>query len=52
MAVKWFTKKIMELDKQLSDVENQMNQKCLEIPYFRNLLEIFEISESTREKPR
>ena len=52
MAVKWFAKKIMELDKQLSDVENQMNQKCLEIPYSRNLLEIFEIGESTREKPR
>ena len=39
-AVKWFVEKIMELDEQLSDIENQLHQKCLEIPHAKNILEI------------
>lgn len=45
-AVKWFVEKIMELDKQLSDIENQLNQKCLEIPHAKNILEISGIGEN------
>lgn len=36
----------MELDKQLSDIENQLNQKCLEIPHAKNILEISGIGEN------
>lgn len=46
-AVKWFVKKIMELDEQLSEIENQINQKCLEIPHAGNILEISGIGENT-----
>ena len=45
-AVKWFVDKIMELDEQLSDIENQLNQKCLEIPHAKNILEISGIGEN------
>lgn len=47
IAVKWFVEKITELDKQLSDIENQMNQKCLEIPHAGNILKISGIGENT-----
>ena len=30
-AVKWFVSRIIELDEQLSDIENQLNQRCNEI---------------------
>lgn len=40
MAVKWFAEKIEELTEQLSEIESQLSQKCLEIPYAENLLEI------------
>lgn len=46
-AVKWFVKKIKELDEQLAEVENQMNQKCLEIPNAGKILEISGIGENT-----
>jgi transposase len=46
-AVKWFVEKIMELDEQLSDIENHMNQKCQEIPYAGNILEISGVGENT-----
>ena len=39
-AVKWFVEKIMEIDEQLSDIENRINQKCQEIPHAENVLEI------------
>lgn len=45
-AVKWFAEKIMESDEQLSDIEKQMNEKCLEIPYAENILEISGIGEN------
>lgn len=45
-AVKWFVEKIMELDEQLSDIENQLHQKCLEIPHSKNILEISGIGEN------
>lgn len=45
-AVKWFVEKIMELDEQLSEIEHQINQKCLEIPHAGNILEISGIGEN------
>lgn len=30
-AVKWFVEKIIELDGQLSEIENRINQKCQQI---------------------
>ena len=47
IAVKWFVEKIMELDKKLSDIENQLKEKCQEIPYAKNILEISGIGENT-----
>ena len=46
-AVKWFVEKIMELDEQLSDIENRINQKCQQIPHAKNILEIAGIGENT-----
>ncbi len=45
-AVKWFVERIIELDGQLSDTENQLNQKCLQIPYAENILELSGIGEN------
>lgn len=45
IAVKWFVECVMELDKQLSDIEEQLNQKCREIPYAANILEISGVGE-------
>lgn len=45
MAVKWFVEEITEIDRQLLDIEKQMKQKCMEIPYAENLLEISGIGE-------
>lgn len=39
-AVKWFAEQILKLDRRLSDIEEQLNQKCREIPYATNILEI------------
>lgn len=47
IAVKWFVERIIELDGQLSEIEGQMNQKCQEIPYAENILEISGIGENT-----
>lgn len=38
--------RIIELDGQLSDIENQLNQKCMEIPHAENILAISGIGES------
>ncbi|MGL5254162.1 MAG: IS110 family transposase [Brevinema sp.] len=45
-AVKWFVEKIMELDEQLSDIQNQINEKCQKIPHAENALEILGIGEN------
>lgn len=45
-AVKWFVQKIMELDAELAVIEKQINQKCQEIPYASNILEISGIGEN------
>jgi transposase len=45
-AVKWFVKKIIELEEQLAEVEKQMEQKCLEIPHAEKILEISGIGEN------
>lgn len=45
-AVKGFVSWIIELDEQLSDIESQLNQRCMEIPYTKNILEISEIGEN------
>ena len=45
MAVKWFVEEITEIDRRLLDIEKQMNQKCMEIPCAKNLLEISGIGE-------
>ena len=46
-AVKWFVQKIMELDVELAVIENQINQKCQQIPHTGNVLEISGIGENT-----
>ena len=39
-AVRWFAEKIMELDEELTEIENRLNEKCQEIPHAENILEI------------
>jgi len=46
-AVKWFVKKVIEIDEQLSEIENQMEEKCLKIPHTGKILEISGIGENT-----
>ncbi len=46
-AVKWFVNRIIELDEQLSAIEEQLNQKCMEIPNAKNILAISGIGETT-----
>ncbi|MBO5069826.1 MAG: IS110 family transposase [Roseburia sp.] len=46
-AVKWFVEKIMELDAELAVIENEINQKCREIPHTGNILEISGIGKNT-----
>lgn len=45
-AVKWFVSQIIVLDEQLSDIEKQLNQRCKEIPYVKNILAISGIGEN------
>ena len=45
-AVKWFVSRIIELDEQLSEIENQLNQRCMEIPHAKNILAISGIGEN------
>ena len=45
-AVKWFVNQIIELDEQLSDIEKQLNQKCMEIPHAEKILAISGIGEN------
>lgn len=46
-AVKWFVERILELDAELADIEIRINQKCQEIPYAGNILEISGIGGNT-----
>lgn len=46
-AVQWFVNRIIELDEMLSKVESQLKQKCMEIPYAKNILAIAGIGENT-----
>ena len=46
-AARWFAEKIMELDKQLADIEEQLRQKCSQIPHAEKILEISGIGENT-----
>lgn len=46
-AVKWFAQKITELNIELAAIEEQINQKCQEIPHTGNILEISGIGENT-----
>lgn len=45
--MKWFVEKILELDAELAEIENQISRKCKEIPYAGNILKISEIGENT-----
>lgn len=45
-AVKWFVEKIRELDEQLSEIENEISQKCQKIPHAEKILEISGIGEN------
>ena len=47
MAVKWFVEKILELDGQLAGLEDQINQKCQEIPHADKIQEISGIGVTT-----
>lgn len=46
-AVKWFARKIQELDAELAGIEEQLSRKCGEIPHAGNILEISGIGENT-----
>ena len=46
-VVKWFVNRILELDEQISDIEDQLNKKCMEIPHAENILAISGIGENT-----
>ena len=46
-AVKWFVVQIQALEAELAMIEEQINQKCQEIPHAENILEISGIGENT-----
>jgi transposase len=45
-AVKWFVKEIIKLDEKLSWIEEQLNQKCMQIPNAMKLLDISGVGET------
>ena len=45
-VVEWYVQKILELDAELAVIEEQINQKCQEIPHADNILEISGIGEN------
>ena len=45
-AVKWFAEGIVELDHQLKEIESILRQRCREIPYAENILEIAGVGET------
>ena len=46
-AARWFAEKIMELYKQIADIEGLLMQKCSQIPHAEKILEISGIGENT-----
>ena len=47
MEVKWLVEKITEMDGKLSEVEDLLKQKCMELPHAKNILSIPGIAENT-----
>ena len=45
-AVRWFTQQITEIQKELSKIEDELHQKCHEIPNVENVLEIEGLGEN------
>ena len=45
-AVKWYAEQILKLDEQLAVVESTLHEKCREIPYAENILEIKGVGEN------
>ena len=45
-VVEWYVQKILELDAELAVIEEQINQKCQEIPHADKILEISGIGEN------
>ena len=45
-AVKWFAEEILKLDEQLAQIESVLHEKCMEIPYAENILEINGVGEN------
>lgn len=37
-AVKWFVNRIIKVDEPLSDIVNQLDERCMEIPHVKNML--------------
>ena len=45
-AVKWYAGEVEQLTEKLTEIEEQLNQKCKEIPHTENILEIPGIGEN------
>ncbi len=45
-AIKWFVGEILLLDRQLAEIESRLHEKCREIPYAENILEISGVGEN------
>ena len=45
-AVKWYAEQILKLDEQLAVIESTLHEKCREIPYAENILEIRGVGEN------
>lgn len=45
-AIKWFVGEILRLNRQLAEIENRLHEKCREIPYAENILEISGVGEN------
>lgn len=45
-AVKWYAEQIMKLDEQLAVIESTLHEKCREIPYAEDILEIKGVGEN------
>lgn len=46
-VVQWLVERILEMNEKLAAIEEQLNQKCLEIPYASHVLEIPGIGQNT-----
>jgi transposase len=44
--VKWYVETIIKLDEKISDIEAKLNQKCMEIPYAKEVLDISGMGET------